>query len=1184
MAVIGEASVVIRPVTSGFASDLKKGLAAGSKEVQSSGARLGNDFTKNFNRGMQRRRLFGPQWFRQADMAAKRLTSLVRIGRVLGPAIAFLVGSIGALGGGFFALASAVGTATPALIVLPASLLAIAQAAIVLKAAFAGVGRAISAGLNAGGGGGGGGNGEAVANALEQVADARERLSRAYEDAAERIADANDKIIDAENDYIDAQVDSAKAANNLSKAREEALEDLQQLRFETEDAAISEGKARLEFEKSRESLQRVQDLPPNSRARREAELAFAEADLNLRRAIDTNADLKKAESAATAAGVEGSDKVLSAKEELADARQREADAANAVAEAIADAAKVERDALRSIADAQTALARALEDVEKAKKSGAGGSDAYADALAKLSPAAQDFVKYMVDVFIPTLKEIRDVAATNLFPKLTTALETLRTKLFTEDFKNRIGTTAGVIGDVAIELANVVTEQDNIGRLNTVWDTNDKLIGNFGTSVGNLYTGFLTLLSAASPLITEFGLWIETVTDAWKESIIAKEKTGELATTFDTARDAAKKIGKIIGNVKDGLMNMGRAATGPGSGGQMLLDAMEEGSQKFKDFTGSADGQNKLEEYFRKASENALAVSGLIGEIAKQIALLGASEGVGILAGKLEEAAKIFGEVGQKLTEPKLAEAIGDTAIIFAELTNALTESGGIQTFFETLNAILTPIKDFFESDLGQRVLKIVGPVLATLSAIGLVASTASFFFKAAIGTVGKVFGLANTLLNVFLGKQLAGALRYKIFALAVDAQFYAKKAILESLSYVWKKILAFGFYTYLYALEFAKWVKVTALDLAQNVARKAKALALQLYELVLKGAIYAQVAIWDLVEDLSKRAKALARQLYDLALKAAIYAQVAIWDLVEDLSKRAKALALQLYDLSLKAAIYVQVAVWELTQDIARRAKALALQLYDLSLKAAIYVQVAIWDLAEDIKKRAKALALSIYKKGLILAESIYQALQDTLYYAGKVIKDVAYWVGATARATAYWVAMNVKAGAFFVFAIAKAVIFNAVMLLNPIFLIAAAIALIIAGFVTLYQRYKPFRDAVQNVVDYFKTIWKLAQNIAGAVGNFFSGGGGGGGATAMAEGGVVKPSRYGTLAVIGEAGRSERVEPLDPNGLSNRDKAMINMMSGGGAGGGPTINVYPSEGMDERQLAAVVSRQLAFQMRKGSM
>jgi hypothetical protein len=155
--------------------------------------------------------------------------------------------------------------------------------------------------------------------------------------------------------------------------------------------------------------------------------------------------------------------------------------------------------------------------------------------------------------------------------------------------------------------------------------------------------------------------------------------------------------------------------------------------------------------------------------------------------------------------------------------------------------------------------------------------------------------------------------------------------------------------------------------------------------------------------------------------------------------------------------------------------------------------------------------------------------------------------------------------------------------LLNPIFLLVAVLGIIVGIFVTLYQKYKPFRDAVQDVVDYFKTIWDLAKKVGGAVGKFFGGGGGGAGATAMAEGGVVKPSRYGTLAVIGEAGRSERVEPLDPNGLSNRDKAMINMMSGGG-GGGTTINVYPSPGMDERQLADMVSKKLAFQMRKGGI
>jgi hypothetical protein len=85
-----------------------------------------------------------------------------------------------------------------------------------------------------------------------------------------------------------------------------------------------------------------------------------------------------------------------------------------------------------------------------------------------------------------------------------------------------------------------------------------------------------------------------------------------------------------------------------------------------------------------------------------------------------------------------------------------------------------------------------------------------------------------------------------------------------------------------------------------------------------------------------------------------------------------------------------------------------------------------------------------------------------------------------------------------------------------------------------------------------------------------------------MAEGGIVRPTIGGTLARIGEAGRSERIEPLDPDGLSKRDKAMIQMLSGG-AGSGINITINPSAGMDERELASIVSRQIAFQLRKGA-
>lgn len=92
---------------------------------------------------------------------------------------------------------------------------------------------------------------------------------------------------------------------------------------------------------------------------------------------------------------------------------------------------------------------------------------------------------------------------------------------------------------------------------------------------------------------------------------------------------------------------------------------------------------------------------------------------------------------------------------------------------------------------------------------------------------------------------------------------------------------------------------------------------------------------------------------------------------------------------------------------------------------------------------------------------------------------------------------------------------------------------------------------------------------------------------TPLAEGGTVKATPGGMYAQIGEAGRDERVEPLDASGLSQRDRAMIELLAKRDQPSTVTpvtINVYPSEGMDERELAATVSRVLALQLRKGAV
>jgi hypothetical protein len=84
-----------------------------------------------------------------------------------------------------------------------------------------------------------------------------------------------------------------------------------------------------------------------------------------------------------------------------------------------------------------------------------------------------------------------------------------------------------------------------------------------------------------------------------------------------------------------------------------------------------------------------------------------------------------------------------------------------------------------------------------------------------------------------------------------------------------------------------------------------------------------------------------------------------------------------------------------------------------------------------------------------------------------------------------------------------------------------------------------------------------------------------------LALGGIVPATPGGILARIGEGGRAERVEPLDATGLSKRDRAIITMLAGGQ--GGINITVNPSPGMDEVELASLVSRQLALQLRRGA-
>jgi hypothetical protein len=239
MARVGEAHIVVRAITTGVANDIKRGLRGASGSVDAAGRRsgesLGNAFSRGFNSGGKNVFSRLADGLRSAVPDARALSmqfrSLTRISMSVGTVVSVLIGAIGTLVGGIGALIGALGAATPAVMGLVGAFVTLGIASRAARFAMGGIGAAVS--------------------------------------------------------------QATKANGALGKSIKQVREELQQLAFDAKDAELSEREAALNVEKARNNLLRMQDLPPNSIARREAQLQYEQAEASYRRAKDRAADLRE---------------------------------------------------------------------------------------------------------------------------------------------------------------------------------------------------------------------------------------------------------------------------------------------------------------------------------------------------------------------------------------------------------------------------------------------------------------------------------------------------------------------------------------------------------------------------------------------------------------------------------------------------------------------------------------------------------------------------------------------------------------------------------------------------------------------------------------------------------------------------------------------------------------------------
>jgi hypothetical protein len=1011
MAVIGEAYIVIKPITTGFESaarrDLQKLEGVASRVGSNSGKAFGTSFTRNMSKlGIS------SDFAKKIEQQGKALYSLQAAGIAVGTAVSEAVGSVAALAGGVVALGGALLSAAPAALALGAGLVDIGIGAITAKLALSGVAKAVTA-LNKQ-------KTTAAASdssAKRRVADAEKALVRVIASNGEALAKANKDIENAANG-------ATKAQQALTAALKDGNEQLQQIGFDAEDAALAEKRAGLDLEKARENLARVQDLPPNSRARREAQLAYAEADLNLRRAKDKNADLAKEQERLAKTGVEGLDSVVAAREAAAQADSAVADARDA-------RSKAEVDALQKQKDAEEALRRAQEDAAKGRSSGS------LDPLAGLTASQAEFAKFISNLQ-PKLKELKEAAAGALLPPLQTAITTLVNKAF-PTLKTGLKEVGAALGDTAISIANAIVSPINLAKLSTAFTNASTAISKLGGIAGNLWGVFLSVLEAVDPLLQRFLDYLTKTTKSLDEKLNADPE--KLKDFFNEAGRVAAEVGKIIGNIASGLGNIIRANTGPGTGGQIMLDYFKDITGAFKAFSGSEAGQNKLKDYFAGAAENTKAILSSVGAFVKEILKLGDDPNVKKFWDTLAQAAPSVGNI-MKMTN-EAAPSMAKLLVTIVKIIEAFTQTSTIKIFFETLNLFASIILKIFTNSIVKKIMDFTAPFHGLALALFVITQGFALFGPGLLFLVLKPLSMLMSVFRLFKGIIEGFRIAWMLLSLAFEASpigviVTVVVALIAAMVILYNKNEAFR------NLVTAAW-----------------------------GAIKdAFQATWDWVKNNWPLLLAILAGPFGLL----VYEVAKNWDTIVAFVKGVGA--------KLAAA---GSGIWNWIKD---------------GLQAAWNGAIGIFNV---ILSFITTLG-SRFAKG---AGNIWSWLTDGL----------------------------------------KGAVNTVINLLN-----------------VLIRAMNKISFKIPDVIGVPGRGTQFGINIP-LIPNF-------------AEGGVVNPSVGGTIARIGEAGRPERIEPLDANGLSKRDKAMIQLLAGGASG--TTINVYPSPGMNESELASMVSRQIAFQMRKG--
>jgi hypothetical protein len=213
---------------------------------------------------------------------------------------------------------------------------------------------------------------------------------------------------------------------------------------------------------------------------------------------------------------------------------------------------IQASAATTAAAAMGTLKLAIGGVSDAFKAG-DDAEAYSEAMAKLAPAARDFVREARGVG-DELGVLRGNLQGEFFEPLAGGLQKL-THAYIPVLAEQVPALARSLGEAARSWIDVVSSSANVARVGRIVESAARSTTEMGVAAGSVTTAVLRLGDAGSPTMERLSRDIARASTSFDRFVMRAQADGSLDRVFTMAADAVEGLGHALAPLGESLYRL-----------------------------------------------------------------------------------------------------------------------------------------------------------------------------------------------------------------------------------------------------------------------------------------------------------------------------------------------------------------------------------------------------------------------------------------------------------------------------------------------------------------------------------------------------------------------------------------------------------------------------------------------------